>query len=250
MIKTLLKITPSFIKTWLRKLSYIRIFSDFKSLNGEAIQIRSHSTDSRVVFATFVRQFHVPPKTLVSGDAKFILDLGSNIGLTIAHFGNLYSSARIIGVEMDEQNALLCRRNIQFLKERAKVLNAAIWTEDGTVEYDDIECFQDGLSLLGSTSTKASSRKKVASICINSLLNNEVPENRIDLVKMDIEGAEVEVLRKNTRWAERVNVIMVECHPPYTKEHCRIDLEKLGFETTFHSTHFACVIGKRNDNHE
>jgi len=266
MITNLLRNTPSPLKSLLRKLSYLVVFSDFKSLmrfyridrscdnlvklqirnlNGISVEIRSHSTDPRVVFSTFVRQFHVPPRHLVPADAKNILDSGSNIGLTIAHFSILYPSAKIIGVEMDEENASLCRKNIQFLKVRAKVINAAIWIEDGTVEYDVIENYQDGLSLVGGSTSKTLAKKQVDSIGINSLISAGGPEDMIDLVKMDIKGAEANVLKKNTECAGRVKVIMVECHPPYTREYCRIDLERLGFKTSLHKTHADCVIGEK-----
>ena len=187
----------------------------------------------------------MPPRHLVPADAKIILDLGSNIGLTIAHFGILYPFAKIIGVEMDEQNASLCHKNIQFLRGRAKVINAAIWINDGTVEYDVIENFQNGLSLVGGSTSKTLAKRKVDSICINSLISAECPEDMVDLVKMDIEGAEADVLRKNTEWTGKVKVIMVECHPPYTREYCRIDLERLGFKTSLHKTHADCVIGEK-----
>ena len=52
------------------------------------------------------------------------------------------------------------------------------------------------------------------------------------LVKMDIEGAERDVLRQNTEWAALVRTILVEIHEPYDVSSCCTDLARLGFEVT------------------
>jgi FkbM family methyltransferase len=46
---------------------------------------------------------------------------------------------------------------------------------------------------------------------VNSLVDS-LGWDRVDFVKMDIEGAEREVLRRNTRWTLRVHSIKVEAH--------------------------------------
>ena len=42
----------------------------------------------------------------------------------------------------------------------------------------------------------------------------------VDYAKIDIEGAERELLRDNAGWAERVRTVNVEVHEPYTVEEC------------------------------
>ncbi|MGH2876326.1 MAG: FkbM family methyltransferase, partial [Solirubrobacteraceae bacterium] len=67
----------------------------------------------------------------------------------------------------------------------------------------------------------------------------------VDFVKMDIEGAEREVLRQETAWASKVRSIGVEVHPPYTVEQCEHDLRDLGFRTARLVSHEAGVVGDR-----
>ena len=67
----------------------------------------------------------------------------------------------------------------------------------------------------------------------------------VDYAKIDVEGAERELLRETTGWAERVRTVSVEVHEPYTVEECSEDLRALGFETRVDPRHWACVIGVR-----
>jgi hypothetical protein len=55
--------------------------------------------------------------------------------------------------------------------------------------------------------------------------------DEVDFVKMDIEGAEAQVLRRATEWAERVRSIKVEVHRTYSVSDGANDLRALGFET-------------------
>jgi len=67
----------------------------------------------------------------------------------------------------------------------------------------------------------------------------------VDFIKMDIEGAEREVLSKNTGWASAVRSIQVEVHDPYTVEQCERDLRELGFTPVAHPSNVASVNATR-----
>jgi len=72
----------------------------------------------------------------------------------------------------------------------------------------------------------------VRAISLDSLAAELEEGERVDYVKMDIEGAEEHVLRINTDWAGIVRTIKVEVHSPYTVEDCQRDLRALGFEVS------------------
>jgi len=269
----IIRFIPAPIKVLLRTISYCFIFANLTSLltfiqisrlnnkkgskprtarlqirrlAGQTIIIRSHTTDARVVFSTFVRQFHVPPTNSVSTDASLIVDLGSNIGLTVADYGQIFPKAMIVGVEMDRDNAALCTINTEHLKSRVHIAHAAVWTEDGYIQYGKIRGYEDGLSIIRNNQLQPIETVCVTSLSINTLFNTTLKNSSfIDFMKMDIEGAEKAVLREHTEWASRVQCIMVECHDEYKKQHCMKDLENLGFKARYDTSHSACVIGLR-----
>jgi hypothetical protein len=67
----------------------------------------------------------------------------------------------------------------------------------------------------------------------------------VDYVKMDVEGAERELLR-SPGWNEQVRCIKVEVDEPYTLEECVTDLRRLGFTAQIDQDHWACVSGVRS----
>ena len=130
-----------------------------------------------------------------------ILDLGANIGMTMAHLAVLYPSARIVGVELDAENAALCRENLRPWADRCTIVEAAAWTADGAVRYERRRGYEQGFHV-----TSESGNATAPAISLNTLLARH-GWDQVDFVKMDIEGAEQQVLRRATQWAERVRSI-------------------------------------------
>ena len=69
---------------------------------GCDIAVRQGTKDYCAVRDTFAGRYHLPPSGITP---ETILDLGVNIGMTMAHFAVLYRRARMIGVELDADNA-------------------------------------------------------------------------------------------------------------------------------------------------
>ncbi len=90
--------------------------------------------------------------------------------------------------------------------------------------------------------TADSADPSAPALSLNLLLARENPD-RIDYVRMDIEGAELRVLREQTEWMERVETIKVEVHEPYSVDECVTDLAPARFQTCLVTKHAACVIG-------
>lgn len=67
----------------------------------------------------------------------------------------------------------------------------------------------------------------------------------IDYVKMDIEGAECEVLRAAVEWAAQGRSIKVEVHDRYIVESCIADLRRLGFDAWSDVYREYSIVGVR-----
>lgn len=166
---------------------------------------------------------HLPPIGTVANDAVLIVDLGANIGCTAADFANRYPRARVIAVELDQSNAALCRRNLEPWAGRCEMVRGAILEADGMCEYGprgNSTAFHVG----------DGGRFQAPAFSLNTLLEQHSRGQKVDYLKMDIEGAERKVLTQNTGWSSRVRVISVEIHGGYTAPQCRADLQSIGFE--------------------
>lgn len=216
-----------------------------RPLSGARVWVRPRTADLYALRDTFLGRYHVPPIPAGDPSVRRIWDLGSNIGMTVAHLAVLFPQARIQGVEMDADNAALCRRNTATWSDRCDILQAAVWSSDGEIQYE--REFGNELSFRAQATTEGdeAARLSAPAIALNTLAARDPDELPIDLVKMDIEGVERQVLAEGTDWAQRVRMIMVEVHEPYDARACCADLERLGFDATVDTRHHAAVLGVR-----
>ena len=133
---------------------------------------RNSNTDKIVLKYVFHKkygQFHLPPSTLKLPEDCTIVDLGSNIGLTVAHYKNKFPSSKVIGYEMDKDNFNLAKINCKNYKN-VFLNNEAVWIHAGTITYlkekpDDSFCINTG------GNTKNKKKKKAKTITIGGIIN-------------------------------------------------------------------------------
>ena len=210
-----------------------------RALTDREIWIRPRTADIYGVLDLFHAGYNEPPRGLDREAPLVIYDLGANIGLTMVHLAELFPRASIVGVEMQEQNISQARRNLAHLRDRCRLVPAAIWPDDGVVSYRAERGDEQSAS--------AASRglgTDVPALSLSTLMRQQ-GHLRVDYVKMDIEGAEREVLSRNADWASSVGSIRVEVHDPYTTEACMRDLRRLSFRVEVARGHRGAVVGER-----
>lgn len=191
-----------------------------RGLNGGEILIRPGSADPDVALGAFYGRYHLP-KALPS--PALIWDLGCNIGLTMRQMAEAYPGARVVGVELDPENLELAEQNLAPVRDRCELVEGAVWPESGTVTYGT-PSGEDAYRIDSSGETVAAGAAEA--VPLDALIERF---GAPDYVKMDIEGAESDVLKRNVGWSRQVSVIGVEYHPPYTLDECKRDLRALGF---------------------
>jgi FkbM family methyltransferase len=140
-----------------------------------------------------------------SSSYPFIIDCGSNIGLSIIYFKRQYPNARIIGFEPDPMIFRVLNNNIaNFKLQNVELHNKAIWLSDGLMEFRQEGGFSGRKPL-----TIESSNTIVASTRLSPFINEKV-----DLLKIDIEGAEIDVLFEVENRLDRVERLFIEYHSP------------------------------------
>lgn len=217
-----------------------RVSVRLKALDGRTVDIRTGTSDAQVVWDTFVGRYHAPPASVASS-ARRVWDLGANIGLTALDLAELCPHASLTAVELDAGNAELAQSNIATIGHRCELIEGAVWTQDGRVFYDGAPGDEHGFRVL----SRSDQGRSVAAISLDTLLERQGGAP-VDYVKMDVEGAERELLSRNTQWAAHVRCLNVEVHEPYSVGECRRDLERLGFATSVSERHWASVTGRRH----
>ena len=140
-------------------------------------------------------------------DVKFIIDCGGYIGLKSIWFLNRYPDTFLITVEPDPDNFLICAKNLQFYKKRARLVRSAIWPHKTGLVISKGH-YRDGLDW--STQVRESGvgeKPDIYSIDLETLIK-ESGYNRVDILKIDIERTEIELFSHGyNHWPDRVRNI-------------------------------------------
>jgi FkbM family methyltransferase len=208
-----------------------------------ALRIRPRTSDAAVLWDTFHEKFHLPPVPLPA--RATILDLGANVGYTAAHFAHLYPEATIVAVELDRANYDAAALNLRSMPG-CRVINAAVWSVDGTVAYDRTEQ-EWGYHVTESGAAKGAASATAVTI---STLMAQNGISTVDYMKMDIEGAEWPVLSGGADWLPRIRSMKVELHPKFnadaTFDNCARVLSAQGFTCRKDDRHWDTLVALRN----
>ena len=142
-----------------------------------------------------------------SGDERAIIDLGSNIGVSMAYFLANAPQATVYGVEPLEENLVLARANTEKYADRAQLVEAAVLDHAGTTSFS-----VEPTGRYSGVGLDLDETRTVPCIHINELVERVVSEHgQVDLIKVDIEGAEGTVLRAIDPAAfEKIGTIAIE----------------------------------------
>ena len=155
-----------------------------------------------------------------------ILDLGANVGFTAIYFGRVYPQARIACVEPVPRNLRSLKRNLEMNQVQAEVIEAAVDTKDGMVSMQLLPA-DYGHKVIGSIDTQSNDIINVPSISIPSLLHR-LCWDRIDLMKIDIEGHEKILFSERCEWLRVVETVCIECHDGFEMDLPNV-AERYGF---------------------
>jgi len=142
-------------------------------------------------------------------EAPYIIDCGANIGLSVIYFKELFPDAKIIAFEPEKKIFEYLQKNVvaQALGN-VELVNKAVWKEEGSLMFLNEGADASRISSLGDMTEKKSSYE-VEAVRLSNYINQE-----IDFLKLDIEGAEGEVIREIEGKLNYVKRIFIEFHSP------------------------------------
>jgi FkbM family methyltransferase len=132
-----------------------------------------------------------------------IFDCGANIGLSCLYLKNLFPKAKIYAFEADPEIARILTQNLQNNQiEGVEVIAKAVWESNGEIEFSAEGA--DGGSVFSS-----GKKIKLPAVRLRTML---LKHKKIDFLKMDIEGAEVAVLKDCADAIAHIEHIFIEYH--------------------------------------
>jgi FkbM family methyltransferase len=147
--------------------------------------------------------YRLSPALVAPAEVAAIIDCGANIGLTALYFAAAYPSARIYSVEADPESFALLKANTQA-EPRIVPIHACIVAEPQETVTFDTRGPAWGRKAQGNVGVT------VPATTLDELLSRHaIP--RVDLLKVDIEGAERDVLAAGS-YLDSVGNVVAELH--------------------------------------
>ncbi len=181
------------------------------------IRLRISSSDIPTYYQVFIKQEY---DFLVKTQPGVIIDAGANIGLTSIYFANKYPGARIVALEPEQSNFELLKINTAQYPNIVPV-QAALWDKNEAINLVDPGLGKWGFMTEKNDSSKSLTAKhchSVPAMTVDKIMQDYNLE-KIDILKIDIEGAEKEVFGDTSSWIEKVDSIIIELHER-NKEGC------------------------------
>ncbi len=178
--------------------------------------------------------------------SPLILDCGSNIGMSIAYFKHVYPQARVIGFEPDPKIFSYLEENVRRNGlSNVSLVQAAVAGRDGPLKF-----YSDGKYASCLSNHKTAEVADDWSVYnVPSVRLGDYLSERVDFVKMNIEGAEFEVLADIEGRLRQVREIIIEYHHlpglPRTLHKILELLNRQGFEYLINDFDSETNVGVR-----
>lgn len=196
--------------SWL--VSKVRGRRFFFSRNADAdypLVGRSSDTDRQVYKQIFCEREYAPLIGLANVDT--IIDLGANVGYSAAFFLSKFRYAQLIAVEPDVDNLEMLAINLRPYHSRVDIVPAAIWSAETRLDMR-VEPYRGGGSWAKQVEKSVSESGAIRGVDIPWILKT-FQIDTVSLLKIDIEGAEVELFSAGVdAWIGRVRTIVIELH--------------------------------------
>ena len=200
-----------------------------KNKNGLFV-CRKNTTDFLMVNEAFERKLTKYLKEVKDG---VFIDIGANVGrYTIKMAKQIGNRGKVIAIEADPENYRIMLENIKLNKlENVYAFNVACWDKE-----EDIKFAAGSIGAIvknGISSIKSESSNKMITVHGNTLDNilMGLGIEKVDIVKIDVEGAEKEVLlgmRNTIAGSSNIELLFEAWRNSTNLEECRKVLQDYG----------------------
>lgn len=180
-----------------------RYYHSFINLFGSEIELVDSASFLWTYDDIFTKQIY---KFETPNPTPIIVDCGANIGLSVLYFKQLYPQSYITAFEPDREVFAVLKNNIERNNfSNITLVNKALWNSETNLEFTSEKADAGRFS---QNSSKSNGEKyKVPTVRLRDYL-----EQSVDFLKIDIEGAETQVIQDCFDLLSNVKNLFVEYH--------------------------------------
>jgi FkbM family methyltransferase len=211
---------------------------EIKGFSGK-LRFRPGTSDKEVIEQVFLTDEYSWLSRL--NRASSVIDCGANIGATAFLLLNTFPEARLVAIEPDTGNYEVLRKNLEQFGERAIALNTAVWSRDTTLRLVRGE-FLDGREWTYQAKEHPDTSLEAVPAKSLPMLLGELGAESIDLLKVDIEGGELDLFSHGPEsWLPRVRNLSIELHGQDCTEAFFAAMSRYDFELVRHGELTVCL---------
>tara|TARA_A100001037_G_scaffold304506_1_gene341518 strand:- start:43622 stop:44377 length:756 start_codon:yes stop_codon:yes gene_type:complete len=188
-------------------LAYFGKSFSFKSsfLKGSPVTLRGKSSDFKVFDEIFLKEQY--DSHLLPENPKVILDAGANIGLSSIYFAARFPDSKIFALEPENSNYEILSKNTKNF-ENIIPLKKALWSHSTDLRISNPSAEKWAFNF---TESQLPTEDLYEGISIEGFMS-DYSVNEIDILKLDVEGAEKDIFSKNINWIPKVRLMIIELH--------------------------------------
>ena len=182
-------------------------------INNSYFIVRENTPDIRVLRSCFSGEFECLRYLFPQNYQGLIIDAGAYIGASTLALRKLFKAATIVSVEPSDDNFEILKRNCQNLPKVDLIKGALVGSKKKDLTLKNRETGEWGFTIVENPSDCPNAREfeqKVRSISIKDIEKKHGMNT--DLLKLDIEGAEKELMENDYETISRIPFIYAELH--------------------------------------
>lgn len=228
------------LKTW-QILQKLQKSDDFK---GNPFPVKLNN----LLFPFLIRPATLDAETLINNvireeygylnlviEPLWMIDAGAYIGDTSAYFLSRFPKLKVIALEPNPESFSMAKQNLDPYGDRIVLLKKGLYSENQNQYFT-------GESTGASISSQGF---EIECTTIVSLMER-YSINHLDILKMDIEGAEEAIFLKNPeQWLNRIDMLIIEIHGKKIEVLISKVLKEFGFSMKKYRSIWYCTPNRK-----
>lgn len=194
----------------------------------------------------FKEKGHTVLSSFSGKNCKIIVDIGANEGFYVMKVKETNPDVEVFAVEANPLMFKHLRDNIKENKiKKVHLFNKALCSKNGKVKFEIVP----EVGAIGALDFRLQPRpwvrdEQIKTVWVNAMTLKKLCKDyfidKIDILKLDVEGAEYKILKNSKSLLNKIEKIVVEYHSPEIRKNILCFLKKSGFKLIAEKSEGRC----------
>ena len=180
-------------------------------IGGHQIFIRKGTPDLEVAISCFNGEFEILRYLFPKNYSGVIVDAGGYIGTATLALKDMFPNAKIVVIEPSLENFSILKQNLSNINNIKLIYGALIGSDEKSIQLNNRNTGEWGFTIIEAPKDSPSPKPlhETPAYRLADLINGN---EKIGLLKLDIEGGELNLLRNDLTSMQNIEVVFAELH--------------------------------------